>query len=470
MSLTASMNNAISGLSTATRYASMVSSNISNALTEGYARRDINLTSRVGTSGGVRIEGISRQTNPTVTADRRHAGSDLAFFQAQETVMNAITRAFGRDADEGISKAINDLNSALVTATGDPSNHARQSDVLSSLEGLVQTINTAAKDILAQRQEADTQIGDHVKTLREGLDQIDKLNRKISTAQANGYDANALMDRRDQEIDKIADIIPLRILPRDNGQVALYSQKGLPLLDGNPVEIAFTPTYGIGAHHDVEQGTLSGLTVNGVEVNLASNGPLGQGALAAAFAARDEVAPNALADLDAFTADLVTRFQDTTTDPSLTNGIGIFTDKGDVFDPADSLGLSSRLSLNDDLKDPANLWKLQAGLGATTATTAADSTQFQRLQNALTGELFDKASLASKAGELQSSQNGALQDTSSKAGFYAGVKSEFTEQEAALGVDTDQEMQRLLQIENYYAANAKVIETLDEMMATLMGI
>ena len=116
------------------------------------------------------------------------------------------------------------------------------------------------------------------------------------------------------------------------------------------------------------------------------------------------------------------------------------------------------------------LWKLQAGLGATTAATAADSTQFQRLQSALSGDLFEKASLASKAGDLQSTQNATLQDTSTKTGFYAGVKSEFTQQEAALGVDTDQEMQRLLQIENYYAANAKVIETLDDMMATLMRI
>ena len=36
------------------------------------------------------------------------------------------------------------------------------------------------------------------------------------------------------------------------------------------------------------------------------------------------------------------------------------------------------------------------------------------------------------------------------------------------GVDTDQEMQSLLQIETAYAANAKVISTIGDMMQTLL--
>ena len=38
------------------------------------------------------------------------------------------------------------------------------------------------------------------------------------------------------------------------------------------------------------------------------------------------------------------------------------------------------------------------------------------------------------------------------------------------GVDTDQEMQSLLLIEQAYAANAKVMSTLDDMIQTLLGI
>ena len=38
------------------------------------------------------------------------------------------------------------------------------------------------------------------------------------------------------------------------------------------------------------------------------------------------------------------------------------------------------------------------------------------------------------------------------------------------GVDTDQEMQNLLLIEQAYSANAKVIQTVDEMMQTLLRL
>ena len=38
------------------------------------------------------------------------------------------------------------------------------------------------------------------------------------------------------------------------------------------------------------------------------------------------------------------------------------------------------------------------------------------------------------------------------------------------GVDTDDEVQRLLQIEQAYAANARVIQTVDDMIQTILGI
>lgn len=42
--------------------------------------------------------------------------------------------------------------------------------------------------------------------------------------------------------------------------------------------------------------------------------------------------------------------------------------------------------------------------------------------------------------------------------------------EKAGGVDTDQELQALLVIEKNYAANAKVIQTVDDMVSTLLGL
>ena len=45
-----------------------------------------------------------------------------------------------------------------------------------------------------------------------------------------------------------------------------------------------------------------------------------------------------------------------------------------------------------------------------------------------------------------------------------------SEAELSLGVDSDEEMQLLLQIEQSYAANAKVIQTVEGLYRTLMEI
>jgi flagellar hook-associated protein 1 FlgK len=42
--------------------------------------------------------------------------------------------------------------------------------------------------------------------------------------------------------------------------------------------------------------------------------------------------------------------------------------------------------------------------------------------------------------------------------------------ELATGVDSDQELQNLLRIEQAYAANARVLQTIDAMMQRLMEL
>lgn len=54
--------------------------------------------------------------------------------------------------------------------------------------------------------------------------------------------------------------------------------------------------------------------------------------------------------------------------------------------------------------------------------------------------------------------------------FSATRQEELKSRLLAEGVDTDQEMQRLLLIEQAYAANAKVVQTVDEMINALLRI
>ena len=60
MSIGSAVSNALSGLGAAAESAELISSNVSNALTPGYAKRDLIVSSRHSSQGGVKIDGVLR--------------------------------------------------------------------------------------------------------------------------------------------------------------------------------------------------------------------------------------------------------------------------------------------------------------------------------------------------------------------------------------------------------------------------
>ena len=159
-----------------------------------------------------------------------------------------------------------------------------------------------------------------------------------------GRDASALMDQRQQAIDQISAIVPLREIPREMGTMALVTSTGAMLLDGAPAELGFTPVGVIAPGMTMASGALFGITLNGRAVDVAgANSPIAGGSLAANFTIRDVLGVEAQAKLDAIARDLVERYQDPAVDPTLTPGqAGLFNDLGSAFDPANEVGLAQR--------------------------------------------------------------------------------------------------------------------------------
>ena len=60
--------------------------------------------------------------------------------------------------------------------------------------------------------------------------------------------------------------------------------------------------------------------------------------------------------------------------------------------------------------------------------------------------------------------------TEERQSFATGQAAEFRAQELATGVDSDAELQRLLLVEQAFGANARMIQTIDDMLDTLLRI
>ena len=485
MSISSALSNALSGLQTSSRAADIVSSNVANALTEGYARRTLEIAPKTvaGASAGVQILGTVRNVDLGLLQDRRMADAALGASTTTSGFLGRMEQLVGTPDDAGsLNGRLASLDSSLIEAQARPDSEARLSSVLGAAKAVVSQIGSISDGIQSARLQADGDIASAVETINDALVRVADLNQEIRMQTSAGVDTSGLMDLRQQQVDRIAPLMPLREIQREGNQIALYTRMGSALVETEPAVLSFSAVNGMTENMTIADGSLSGLSLNGRAVALSGEAsPIMGGALAANFALRDADAPALQEKIDAIARNLVERFQSTETDPTLgTGAAGLFTDSGTAFDSVDETGLAGRLAIND-LVDPAaggGLWKLRDGLGAIVPGPVGHAAGLAGLQQALNslfapqsgGFLTAARSMPELAAEFLSFVGQAHQSALSDTSFAAARHSSLKTLELQNGVDTDQEMQSLLLIEQAYAANARVIQAVDEMLQSLTRI
>lgn len=482
MTISGSLSNALSGLTTVSRVAETVSSNIANAMTEGYGRREVLLGHRVigGRGAGVEVTGILRHVDTALLNDRRGADATLGQISARADFLTAIEHIIGSPDDPAsLTGRMSDFGAALIEASSRPDSEPRLQALAEAAENVASHLNTISDKVQDQRLRADQEIARSVDVLNSSLQQIAALNGQIVKFGSAGYEASALADQRQQLVDGISELIPVREVPRDNGTVALITPGGAVLLDGLPAEIGFVAVGTIVPGMSLGAGSLSGLTINDKPVSTdLTRGPIAGGRLASLFDIRDVQAPGVQTRLDAVARDLIERFQDPAIDPTLNAGDpGLFTDGGGPLIVANEIGLAGRIALNTSV-DPAGsaeYWRLRDGLGATAPGSEGDSTLLNALGEALnsnrlpaTGGFNVAHSATGLASDLLSGVSVTLANVESQQAYAQAQSETLIGMELQNGVDTDAELQKLLLVEQAFAANARVVTTIDELIQTLL--
>jgi len=466
MALSSALNAAQSGLSVTARRAEVVSSNIANAATPGYARRVVSVQPNVY-APGVQMQGVLRQDSLSFTMDRRRAGaaSEAANFLSDQLLR--IERAFGIPGEgASLTDTIGALDSAFIRAAAAPDVPANLAAVATAAKDLARQFAQTSAAIQQSRAAADARIGAEVELLNRNLARVADIDRQIVSAQATGQDVSALADQRQVLVDQLAQIIPLQEVGRSDGRPALIALSGAALLDGRPATFGYSasPTISVAS-----TTPLSGLTLNDQTLATGATSLIAGGSLHAAFTLRDTITPNLQAGLDALAADLTSRL--TNADFSIATGtIGLLTDAGRPVDPAATEGLSARLQLNAlaDQDRGGDLRFLRDGFGTSVPGPVGEGRLLRALQSALSAPL--PRSSAGQAAELLdslSSRRVAAETDATRAAARASI---LAEAEAANGVNTDQELQDLLQIEKAYAANARVMQVVDGLLQTLLEV
>ncbi|WP_375550995.1 flagellar hook-associated protein FlgK [Rhodophyticola porphyridii] len=485
MSISTALSNALSGLTATSRAAQIVSSNVANASTDGYGVRRLVTSAAVlgGQGTGVRIVGVDRQVDTVLISARRDADASLGQAATQADFTRRIEAAIGSPDDPfSLTAHIANFEASLINAANRPESQTRLAGVLDTAERLAGKLNTLSETVQSARLDADKGIVRDVAYLNSTLADIHEINIEIRRNQGAGRDSSALFDQQQALIDGLAPLIPVREMRDNTGQVSLYSADGLTLLDGRPATFGFDGATVMAADLTLANAGLSGLSLNGRPVEMSGSFPALQGGgLAARFRVRDDLAITAQAQLDAVARDLASRMDDPALDPTVASGDpGLFTDAGNLVVAANEIGLSGRLRVNAQV-DPARggaVWRLRDGLGATVEGPAGQAGLLQDMLTALQAVTptqsggFSGAgrSLGTLAADFLSMAGLARQSAENDEVFATSRHGTLREAELSTGVDTDREMQELLLIEQAYAANARIVQTVEELLDQLLRI
>ena len=470
MAMIQALSNASSGLAAAARAAEVASQNVANAATPGYGRRSLQLSAVVigGAGAGVEVAGVHRASDSRLATDIRVARGGVAAGEARTDALARIEAAIGPASDpRSLAASVTDLEEAFRDAASDPGDPILLGAVVDRFDRLTDRLSEASDAVNEARTVAERGIANDVDRLNRALSEVADLNAQIARAEAAGRDRSALEDRRRQVIDAVSDIVPLRGLERAGGQIALVTGTGLTLLDGSqPAFLEFDAANVLDPSMQVG-GALSAVTIGG---RVVSGGPdgggLSGGTLGAALSLRDTELPAIQERLDTFALDLSERFGPGAADGTVPPGGSFFLDEGAPIDPAPDPGLAGRLALDPAIR--AEPWRLRDGLGSLSEAALPDGSLLIGHAEALLGH--GGRALDALVADLSRALAARREGAEGRVAAEATRLSAFQTADRANAVDIDSEMRDLVLIEHMYEANAKVLQTIDEMLRRLAAI
>lgn len=461
MSLTGALGAAKSGLGTTAVQAEIVARNISNANTPGFTRKSADLVTVPG--GGVYVAGIDRQVDKMLNRLDRDNTSKLAAETTVAEGMKIYTDLLGQPTDEMSPAAkMAEMKNSFITLSLNVSDKSAQLAVVSAAREMVSNLSQLSGTLASVSSEVEMNIKYEVSELNTALNGISALNRKILAEPAGTARMGDYQDQMDQYLQQVSGIVDIQTSSDRNGMVTVTTGGGVELVSERFVnDVAYNPVTGQITAGDVN------MTPDG------TNRSFSGGRLAGLFSLRNDTLPSWRNDLDTMAASLVEGFERVA---PLADGKGLFTDRGDAFDPASIAGLAGRLEINRAVDheaggNPALLQSAGDPARPSGDTSVVDAMLrvFESPVNLPGREFGDATGLT----DLATTIVGAHQQIRARA--ESSVRSTSTAAETVSasrqnlqGVSVDDELQNLLLIQRSSEANARVLTTVASMMDVIL--
>lgn len=452
------ITNAFSGAQAAQIALDTSSQNVSNLMTPGYTRQgalltavNLNRSGPISAGNGVSVPMLLRFSDSYKNLQLWQAGSQLGQYTAGNQYLTQLQQVMGDDSSN-INGGLDTFFAALNAASVEPASAPLRQQVITAADALGKRFNSLREVLSNQRLAVHQQRASMVTQVNSLTGDIAALNQKI-VAMSNGqYTPSGLIDQRDQKIDELAGLIGIQVVEQADGSRTVSLRGGQPLVVGS---VAST----MNVVSNVGGGQSLKLDFMNESFSLVS------GNLAGQLGGLDDFENNTLAPLTQSIIDMASGLA-TNMNSQLAAGFAMDGTPGKPlfnFDPTSSnamLTVNSSLVTQDlgfssSASEPGDSGNLLTLIGLKDQPVAVSS-----LGSVLLGDAYTQ--LVGRLG-MDSQQNSVALNTAQT------VRKQTEDSwKATSGVNSDEEAINLMQYQQMYQANMKVIAVANQLFDSVL--
>lgn len=214
-SLFAGFNNAVRSMQHAQHALNVHSINIANTNDPSFTRRVILPPSNTQLNG----PGIARMRDAFIDTQYRQATGSLGEAEIRRNVLSKVEDMFGDPVEGGLRKAIDEFFDGWQALAESPADGVARIQVLSGGRMLAQQIKSTYDKLISVETTVNEELVTRVDEVNNALGRIFDLNKRITDLRRGNADDAGLRDEQDAVLDQLAKLIGATSMPAGDGTV-----------------------------------------------------------------------------------------------------------------------------------------------------------------------------------------------------------------------------------------------------------
>jgi flagellar hook-associated protein 1 len=296
LSLNGILSSALTSLQTNTAALGVVSNNVANLNTPGYARRVVNEQAQDigGQLSGVDIADVQRVTDQYLTQEVLSGTAASSQYGAQSDVFTQLNALLGQPGDgTSLPSQLDNVFSALSSASLSPTSTTSQQGAVGAFQSLATSISSLSTQITGLQGQVDQQITSSIGTVNGLIQQIYTLNQQIGASPDQTDQSSGLLDQRDEAIQNLSQYIGVKTSTNANGEMSVATADGTPLVGDTYAQLSYPGGSSNGSYGSITSQMIDPSNGQPIGTSQTLDPHLGSGSLAGLVDMRD----GALSDL-----------------------------------------------------------------------------------------------------------------------------------------------------------------------------